>query len=216
MAHFRCLLIERVMVIWSILTQQAWDDLKRRGRLRVARRHVTQEFLGPYAWMAKQMERRLRTPKPSTDALPIWAWYQWEGVDRRKPDLRAAGYLTKGQQGVRVELEVADDRVLLSDFDLWHYVLNYWYLAESEKDDNLFEKKLASAGLSCQGCDHQHGLPNNRYRREIERSWDRIFDVSWVDRGYAIASPPKKKSIQATLWELHLEDVVQVTEFTAR
>ena len=64
--------------------------------------------------------------------MPIWAWYQWEG-SRRKPDLRASGYLPKGEPGVRLELRVADDRVLLSDFDLWHYVLNYWYLPKSEK-----------------------------------------------------------------------------------
>ena len=180
------------MVIWSILTQQAWDDLQRRGRLRVGRRHVTQDFLGPYAWMAKQMERRLRTPRPSKNAMPIWAWYQWEGVDRRKPDLRSGGYLDKGEQGVRVELKVADDRVLLSDFDLWHYVLNYWYLPESEKDGKAFEEKLARAGLSFYGCDHQHPLSHVRYRQEIERSWERIFDTNWADRGHAIASPPKR------------------------
>ena len=47
------------MVIWSILTQQAWHDLQRQGRLRATRRHVIQEFLGPYAWMVRQMEQRL-------------------------------------------------------------------------------------------------------------------------------------------------------------
>ena len=47
------------MVIWSILTQQAWDDLQRRGRLRAARRHVMQEFLGPYAWMAIDIPIRI-------------------------------------------------------------------------------------------------------------------------------------------------------------
>jgi hypothetical protein len=175
-----------------------------------------QEFLGPYAWMARQMERRLKTPRPSKDALPIWAWYQWEGVNRRRPDLRAGGYLSKAERGVRVELEVADDRVLLSDFDLWHYVLNYWYLPTTEKDGKAFEEKLARAGLSFYGCDHQHPLANNRYGREIERSWERIFDVGWADRGRAIAHPPQEKSIQATLWEVYLGDVVGAREFTAR
>ena len=204
------------MVIWSILTQQAWDDLQQRGRLRVGRRHVMQEFLGPYAWMAKQMDRRLRTPRPSKNAMPIWAWYQWEGVNRRKPDLRSGGYLPTGEPGVCVELEVTDDRVLLSDFDLWHYVLNYWYLPESEKDGKAFEEKLARAGLSFYGCDHHHPLPHVRYRQEIERSWERIFDTNWADRGHAIASPPKKKSMQATLWELLVDDVVEIRKFTAR
>ena len=204
------------MVIWSILTQRAWDDLQQQGRLRVARRHVIQEFLGPYAWMAQQMERRLRIPRPSKSSLPIWAWHQWEGANRRKPDLRTPGYLTKAERGVRVELEVADDRVLLSDFDLWHYVLNYWYLPESENDGKLFEKKLARAGLSFYKCDHQHPLPNAGFNREIEKSWERIFDIDWSDRGQVIAHPPEKKSIQATLWEILLTDVLNAKEFIAR
>jgi hypothetical protein len=204
------------MVIWSILSERAWDDLQQRGRLRVARRHVIQEFLGPYAWMARQMEHRLRTPRPNKNAMPIWAWYQWEGLNRRKPDLRAAGHLAKSERGVRVELEVTDNRVLLSDFDLWHYVLNYWYLPESETDGEAFEAKLARVGLSFFGCNHQRPLPHARYRQAIERSWERIFDTNWADRGHAISSPRKKKSIQAALWEVVLDDVVEVRSFTAR
>lgn len=118
-----------MMVIWSILTHQAWNELERKGRLRVARRHVTQEFLDPYHWMSKQMELRLKAPRPSRDAMPIWAWYQWEGAGRHKPDLRASGYLPTGDRGVRAECRVADDRVLLSDFDLWHYVSQLLVLA---------------------------------------------------------------------------------------
>ncbi len=203
------------MVIWSILTQQAWHDFQRRGLLRVNRRHVSKDFLGPYIWMAGQMERRLAVRRPSKNAMPIWAWYQWEGK-RCKPDLRSSGYLPKGDQGLRLELQVADDRVLLSDFDLWHYVLNYWYLPETEKGAEAFEKKLARADLALHGCDHEHPLGNAQYRRELEKSWERIFDVNWADRRNAIANPPKKKSIQATLWEIVLPDVVNAKEFTAR
>jgi hypothetical protein len=204
------------MVIWSILTQEAWNEMQRRGRLRASRRHASKEFVGPYLWMAQQMERRLPGPRPNKDAMPIWAWYQWEGAARRKPDLRSGGYLPKGERGVRIECRVADDRVLLSDFDLWHYVLNYWYLPDTVKIGNAFERKLGRIGLSFYKYDHQHPLPHGQYRREIERSWERIFDVNWADPGHSIASPPRKKSIQATLWALTLDDVVSATRFTAR
>ena len=130
--------------------------------------------------------------------------------------LRSGGHLPKGEQGVRLESQVADGRVLLSDFDLWHYVLNYWYLPETTKVGKAFEKKLAEAGLSFYKCDHQHPLPHARFRREIERSWERIFDVEWADRKHAIAEPSQRKSIQATLWELSIDDVVRAKEFTAR
>ncbi len=204
------------MLIWSILTRQAWKQLQREGRLRASCCHIIKEFLGPYLWMAKQMEKRLKVPRPSQAAMPIWAWRQWEGVNRRKPDLRAGGHLPIGVHGVRVECRLDDQRVLLSDFDLWHYVLNYWYLPTSERDGNAFEKKLAGVGLSFYKFNHSNQLPHAQYRREIERSWERIFDVTWANRRRAIADTPKKKSIQATLWEICLEDIVEAKEFRAR
>ncbi len=203
------------MVIWSNLTQQAWEELQKQGRLRVSCRHIEKDFQGSYLWMASQMELRLQTPRPSEDSMPIWAWWQWWG-DRRRPDLRASGYLPKGTRGIRVELQVKTDRVLLSDFELWHYVLNYWYLPKTEKEGGVFEKKLTRAGLSLVGCSHEHPLPHAGFRREVENSWERMFDLSWTDPNHRIVSASKNRSIQATLWELLMDDVVEIKEFTAR
>jgi hypothetical protein len=203
------------MILWSILTKQAWEQLRQRGRLQADRRHILAEYLGPYLWMAKQMERRLAIPKLRPNTMPLWAWYQWEG-QRKKPDLRAGGHLPTGERGVRIEFEIDDELVLLSDFDLWHYVLDYWYLPVSERDGNSFERKLKKLGLSFYRCSHQRPLPHVQYRREIEQSWERIFDIGWSDRGHVIADPPKKKSIQATFWELRIEAVAEAREFMAR
>jgi hypothetical protein len=164
------------MIIWSILTEQAWEELQKKGRLEAKPCHVDKDYLAAYTWMVSQMERRLTIPKPSVDTMPIWAWWQWWG-DRRRPDLRAGRHLPKGTRGVRVELRVEKDRVLLSDFDLWHYVLNYWYLPKTEKDGESFEKRLARVGLSVFGCDHQKPLSHAKYRQDVERSWERIFDL---------------------------------------
>ncbi len=43
----------------------------------------------------------------------------------------------------RLKLECPADRVLLSDYSLWHYVLNYWYLPSSEADGDAFERDIA-------------------------------------------------------------------------
>ena len=45
--------------IRSILSEQAWEALQRKGRLRVTRRHADRDFLPAYLWMTRQMERRL-------------------------------------------------------------------------------------------------------------------------------------------------------------
>jgi hypothetical protein len=74
------------------------------------------------------MARRLakRVPPPSASAAPVWAWFQFGGAARVRPDLRRRAHLPPGTPGVRIELSVQENEVLLSDFELWHYVLNGW------------------------------------------------------------------------------------------
>jgi hypothetical protein len=150
-----------IMVIWSILTPQAWAELQSKRRLRASRRHAEQDYLAPYTWMAEQMDRRLKTPRPSPTVMPLWAWYQWDGPRRRKPDLRAVRFWhPKGERAIRVECQVQDERVLLSDYELWHYVLNYWYLPKTQADGDAFDKKLDAAGFSTCRFTHDNPLPD--------------------------------------------------------
>ena len=188
----------------------AWQRLESAGVLHTNRRCIDNYFLAAYNWMAEQMRHRLAV-RPSETALPLWAWYQWQGQNRRKPDLRASGHLMKGERAVRIEFEIDDRVVLLSDFELWHFVLNYWYLPVSEDDGEAFEKELAKHGLSFF---HTKPLPHRKYHERIEKSWRRIFDLDWSSEG--IASPRAEKSIQATLWKLRLDQVKNVQEFIAR
>lgn len=200
------------MLIWSILTPEAWHELNRKGYVRADRRHADEYFIASYDWMADQMERRLKTPRPSKSAMPIWAWFQWYGNKRQKPDLRSLRHWhPKGERAVRVGFRVDDDRVLLSDFELWHYVLNYWYLPKTFAEGDAFEAKLEAAGLSTYRHSHEDPIPRAKYRREVEWSWERIFDIEWCEP--AITHLPKTRSIQATLWELRRDDVVDAVQF---
>ena len=168
-------------------------------------------YLAAYQWMIRQMEvRKIR--KPFDKAFPIWAWYQWNGVAKRMPDLRYRGHLSPGSRGVRIKFETDDALVLLSDFDLWHYVLNYWYLSTSMAEGNRFDRELKRIGLDYY---EMKPLPNEEYHRRIERSWEKIFDLDWVDKYRHIAHKREGKSIQATFWELKLEYVREVKEFMA-
>ena len=203
------------MIVWSNVTVDAWNELQQKGFLRATRQNVEADFMLAYVWMAEQMEHRLTTPRPSKDTMPIWVWWQWWS-DRRRPDLRASGHLPKGTRGVRIECKVQDERVLLSDFELWHFVLNYGYLPKTEEEDEEFDEELTAAGLSLTGCSLGNPLPNAEYRQRIEQSWERIFDLTWTDPDHAIVSRTRDRSIQGTMWELLLEDVVDAKEFTAR
>jgi hypothetical protein len=151
------------MILWTIQSLAAWRELQEKGLLRARTHHVTESsWLPAYRWMKRQMHSRIG-PAPETDCQTIWAWYQWAGT-RRKPDLRCQGHLPPGENAVRLKLEYPDHRVLLSDFSLWHHVLNYWYLPSSETDGETVESELAAHGLSFF---RQKPIPHDIYHRAI-------------------------------------------------
>lgn len=132
------------------------------------------------------------------------------GNKRIRPDLRSSGHFRKGTRGVRIEFEIPDDQVLLSDFESWHYVLNYWYLARSEAEDKAFDRYIALKGF-----DYfiTRPLPEP-YHNQLVATWLRIFDLDWADD--YVASPREQKSIQAVFWELRLDHVKNVDFFVSR
>jgi hypothetical protein len=199
------------MILWTIQTENAWQELQSSGVLRGTREKIMEHvWNSPYEWMIRQMKQRIG-PSPTPGSYPVWAWMQWEDAKRPKPDLRAGGHLPRGESGVRIEFQCPDSSVLLSDFELWHFVLNYWYLPESFLEGETFEARLAEQGLSFI---KTQPLPNRIYHNKIVASWDKIFDLDWSESD--IAMPRWEKSIQATVWELNTDQVRNHDYFMAR
>lgn len=188
------------MRAWTIQTLDAHEVLQDGRTWRARGSRVPSQWRDAYVWMTRQMHSRLGPPARQGQA-PIWAWREWRGRSRARPDLRARGHLPPGTDGVRLELEVEEDRLLPSDFELWHYVLNGWYLPASHGDERSFEALATDAA-------------RDEVRGRIEASWQRIFDIARIDRRYT--APPAERSIQCVLWEIRPRDVRRVTEFTAR
>ncbi len=123
----------------------------------------------------------------------------------------------KGEKIVQLIIDIPDEDVLLSDFDLFHYVLNYWYLPLDQNDEDDFEEEYAWSGYNL------HALKDVKIQTEkimplrlaIEKSWDRIFDLEREDNNliYGLNS---KKSIQATFWQLKREQVKKAEVFIAK
>jgi len=189
------------MILWTIQTHPAWKEFEQKGLLRTNPKFSEEYFISAYDWMVNQMELRLPL-KPPEVVYPLWAWYQWQ-EERKRPDLRSAGHLPPGEKGVRIEFEIDENSVLLSDFDLWHYVLNYCYLSETEEEGEVFEKELKEKGLSFY---RDKPLQDMLYHKKIEKSWEKIFDIS----------PGKTYSIQATFWELYINQIRDIRFFRAR
>ena len=111
-------------------------------------------FINGYNWLVKQMNKKIQNPDKIE--YPIWAWYKREGINEY-PDLNGLG-LGYNEPCVMIELEVPDEEVLLSDFDLWHCVLN---------DSYIYDEKLTD-------WDNDILIPINE---DKEKSWEEIFNV---------------------------------------
>jgi hypothetical protein len=155
--------------------------------------------------MSDQM--RLRLP-PHRASFPLWGWYRWQGLKQCRPDLRASGHLTKGATGVRIEFELPEESVLLSDFSGWHCVLNRCFLSINEQEFEALAVELERAGVKW-----RWPFPEPFHGRVVS-SWQRIFDLEAGDAQWC--APLSQRSIQATFWELTIPQMRRADIFRAR
>jgi len=190
------------MKLWTIQPVGVWEQFKQSGILRADPTFIDPFFVPAYQWLVSQMAHRIGLP-PVGIQFPVWAWYQYDGIRKPRPDLRHAAYLPRGENGVLLECDCPESMILLSDFMLWHHVLNNSYLASNEADDLAFKARCVM--LSDEDCQQQKS-----------KSWEHIFDLDWSDPEHLYASPRDDKAIQGTLWEIRLDQVKSVKAFVAR
>lgn len=197
------------MRLWTILKQPAWEVLNQRGYLVCDDEDLGMpEFLPAYRWMMARMQERIGPPPPGAK-LPLWAWQRYQG--RRLKPIARRDQAPRGVKLWRIEFHLPDEDVLLSDFMLWHVVLNGGYLPNTcEEHDAYFAEYAPDGGLGFE--------PSAEWlaRRQsvIEASWPRIFDIHWY-RPYACASP-KYHAIQACFWQLDMSQIRRVDTCISR
>ena len=212
------------MELWTVQNEIVWDVLAKDGVWRADEAYVefpayedsaTWHAHCAYCWLAERMAERVGPP-PENVRFPVWAWYKQQGRQDGKPDMRTRHGMP-GERVVRLKLEVADERVLLTDFDDWFFPLNYSYASRTESDDQVFTAWCESLGIGyfeLQNWDLD--TPELREaRRRIEESWECVFDI-WSPRDGNWDFPWELRSIQATFWELRRDDVLSVEHFTVR
>lgn len=98
-----------------------------------------------------------------------------------------------------LQLNVSPDRVLLSQFEHWHFVLMNSYLSRSEAESKKVEWREERGEVK---------------QREIEASWENIFDLKFGD--YRYWGKLDERYIQACLPSIELSEVVKAIPFKAR
>ena len=173
------------MRIWTTHSLPFWNRLQEQGVVRCDTDLScwASDFKEAYDWMADQMTRRIG-PAPFPEVqYPIWGWRQ---VGSYKKEYHGSLTDCGGEEDefVFITADIPDHLVLLSDFDLWHCVLNHSY-ADYIKHRHEPDEEAA-----------------------IVKSWENIFNLD--QRGHSIRHR-RNRSIQATFWELRAEWVTGTT-----
>jgi len=204
------------MKLWTIQNQETYKLLRKNGIL-----HANDEYLWckdslkhAYDWMASELGKK--DIKPDGIRYPIWAWYQWQGK-RKKRDLRERGFSARGDKMVQLEIEIPDEKVLLSDFEVFHCVLNNMYISLSEEDYDLFKEWHESQGIKYGDWKHDTSQDEKlqKVKRAIVESWAGVFDLTKEDDNW-LYGKNEHKSIQAVFWELREDQVIWAREFIAK
>lgn len=187
------------MRLWTMQPIEVYDVLLKDGVFRCDPAKIPEpSFAASYGWLIDKLDKKDK--KPNNVQLPIWAWYRYDGKEK-KPDLRHSAFGVHGEKMVCIELEIPENKVLLSDFDAWHYVLNDWWLDGSHCEEDWDKNHAWFQTLSS---DEQNKIK--------VQSWEKIFDImpyknEWTSKGYYV---------QAVFWELKKEYIKKVQHFTAR
>ena len=185
------------MVLYTYQSIEAVAKLHQDGVLRLteADRHYTyvgqsddrdhNPFESPYRFMMARMKQRLPAPNGEC-AYPIWAWYKCNG--RFKPS-RALDRIHMGK--IRLKLLIEPRRALLSDFDRFAYLtVGGLYFNLSPNDEKTYGQDIFKPD--------EFFYPN----------WDHIFDIH-RPAGDEYGPSYRSETIQATLFEIYIDDVVE-------
>lgn len=186
------------MTLWTIQPEELYHSIMQTGiYICDPQQFGMPEFSDKYDWLVQQMKEQIGVP-PEEVIYPVWAWYM-QNSKHQKPDLRSERwcYGSGGERFVCLEIEVPDEQVLLSDFDLWGIILNNGLISETEEDITL-EKIYQS-------------LPPDQQLEMKYENWKRVFDISLLDTTWM----RRGEWIQATFWLLTKDMIKDVRYFTA-
>lgn len=168
--------------LYSVRNGEEIDSLHNSGVLQTNPNLVNKDFKKSYAWMASKLKK---VHPVANIKYPLWAW---EDKPTREEVLE--GYT--GDNLYIITFKIAPFKILGSDFQDWHSVLNNSYCAWSEKEFNNFEKRKLG--------------PVTRDFL-IRKSWNRIFDYDNPKRDPDWVA---EKCIQFVFWELYLDEIVEI------
>ncbi|AHM56577.1 hypothetical protein EAL2_c12820 [Peptoclostridium acidaminophilum DSM 3953] len=180
--------------LWTAQSKIVVDTIESKGIYHVKRefilnkyREISKLFLEPYDWFVGRASKII-TPPPGAE-YAIWMYANPGMISNYGP----GDYI--------IEAEVPRDNVLMLDEGKWLRILNLSYIPLDSKDEERFKNSIREYGLT----HDSQAYTSNFYpalKREITRSWDRLFDDSIKLSEFRMGA----------LWELKREWIKEISE----
>lgn len=184
------------MIIYSLQPKKIYEEIKRGNTFIcdieksscVMKTDDNDEFYRSYKWLVKKMNQKIKNPK--NIKFPIWGWKKIENMKNGYPDLNFFCNEENIEDYILLTIKISEDKVVLSDFDKWHCVLNNFYCLDENYTEEEYDKE------------YKRIESLSKKEREIikEKSWDDIFNIE------------NSKEIQATFWEISKDMIIDVQE----
>lgn len=141
---------EPTIKLWSVQPLEAIDILKNKNFF-ISNVNFQKHWLDDqqamwnweksYQWMTKHMIEK-KIPNPFNAKTPVWAWAAYsENKNHPSKKRLKEEALLNNEKNVLLTLNVPTRYVLLSDFELWHNVLNAFPIAKNNHQERFFERK---------------------------------------------------------------------------
>ena len=181
--------------LWTMMRESTFELVRKQEAISSSEELAGRDWLEAYRWMMVQMAERIPGYRGQ---FPIWAWQS------PKPDLRTAMCNHWPRPAVLVEWRAPVESVLLSNFYLWHSVLNKWYLSMTEAEGEAWNERARQV-TGLQHASYEE-LPED-LRECVHQSWQRIFntdsenyDPDWL------GNDPR---VQAVVPEMRFDQVIR-------
>lgn len=202
------------MQLWMIAQEALWTRLQAEGELLCNPARIPPDYDPAYSWLRQACARRMNH---YMGHHLWWAWVRWL-PGRPRPDLRSRRFhwFAPGTPAVRLELDVPDEQVLCTNYNLWEEVLFEHSIARPTDVDAATPRGMGSVGSMGSVGDKGQPDPSEDPRAAMEASWEAIFDVPSCDAGAFDAASARVPTVQAVFEVLRRDQVVRVTPFRSR
>ena len=203
------------MKVQSIITKEEYNELMEKGILYTDTEKIFSnnnsiisdkyyKIMSAYHWMSAKLAEKTCCYEY---IYPRWVWRKYDGIKGWRTLKQVKESIEVAGEYVVLNLNIPEDRLLLSQFDEWHYVLNGWYLAVDDDDYEKHEEWKEKNNLPWDVFSVPKNLEKKQCtktaRKKIIKSWERIFKFSLDEEDY----------IQGVCWFLKKEDVKSVYSF---